>query len=245
MIKIENKMMGKKILFGLLFLNALLVSAQDFNKVDANGKKDGVWKGIYEPSKRPRYEGTFIHGKESGVFKFFDDTKKGDVVATRDFTANDGSSYTIFYDQNKNKVSEGKEIGKAHEGEWKYYHKTSKVVMTLENYKNGKLEGARSIYYPDSKIAEEMTYKNGLKEGVYKKYGQNAILLEQSVYKNSEYNGDATFYDAEGVLASKGKFLNGKKVGMWQFYTKGKLTKEVNMSDPKSNYQADSKPKMN
>ncbi|MNY80012.1 hypothetical protein D3C86_2208900 [compost metagenome] len=58
------------------------------------------------------------------------------------------------------------------------------------------------------------------------------------------YSGEAVFYDSDGVMASKGKFLNGKKVGMWQFFLKGKLTKEVNMSDPKSNYQADSKPKM-
>ncbi len=230
--------------FWILFLISTLAFSQDFNKVDSDGKKDGVWKGTYEPSKRPRYEGTFSHGKETGVFKFFDDTKKGDVIATRDFTENDGSSYTIFYDQNKNKVSEGKEVGKSREGEWKYYHKASKVVMTLEHYKNGKLEGTRSVYYPDAKIAEEMIYKNGSKEGIYKKYGQNAILLEQSTYKNNVYNGDAVFYDSNGVMASKGKFLNGKKVGMWQFYLGGKLTKEVNMSDPKSNYQADSKPKM-
>ncbi|WP_202701850.1 toxin-antitoxin system YwqK family antitoxin [Flavobacterium sp. UGB4466] len=236
-------MISKKIIAGLLLLNTFFAVAQEVNKSDANGKKDGVWKGIYEVSKRPRYEGTFSHGKETGVFKFFDDTKKGDVVATRDFTANDGSSYTIFYDQNKNKVSEGKEIGKSREGEWKYYHKASKAIMTLEKYKAGKLEGVRTVFYADSKIAEEMTYKEGLKEGVYKKYGQNGILLEQSTFKNNEYNGDAVFYDSDGVVASKGKFTRGKKSGMWQFYFKGKLTKEVNMSDPKSSYQADSKPK--
>ena len=106
-------MVCKKILLGLVLLNAFLVNAQTLNKLDADGKKDGLWKGTYEESKRARYEGTFSHGKETGVFKFFDDTKKGDVVATRDFTANDGSSFTIFYDQNKNKVSEGKEVGKA------------------------------------------------------------------------------------------------------------------------------------
>jgi len=236
-------MISKKIIAGLLLLNTFFAVAQEVNKLDSNGKKEGVWKGIYEVSKRPRYEGTFSHGKETGVFKFFDDTKKGDVVATRDFTANDGSSYTIFYDQNKNKVSEGKEIGKSREGEWKYYHKASKAIMTLEKYKAGKLEGVRTVFYADSKIAEEMTYKEGLKEGVYKKYGQNGILLEQSTFKNNEYNGDAVFYDSDGVVASKGKFTRGKKSGMWQFYFKGKLTKEVNMSDPKSSYQADSKPK--
>ncbi|MEP7094009.1 MAG: hypothetical protein ABI793_08115, partial [Flavobacterium sp.] len=214
--------------FWILFLISAMGFAQDFNKVDAKGKKDGLWKGTYEVSKRPRYEGTFNHGKETGIFKFFDDTKKGDIVATRDFSANDGSAYTIFYDQKKNKVSEGKVIGKNYEGEWKYYHKASIAVMTIENYKNGKLEGLRTVYYPNSKIAEEITYKNGLKDGIYKKTGQNGTLLEQSTYKNNEYNGDAVFYDSDGTVASKGKFLNGKKVGMWQFFNKGKLIKEVN-----------------
>jgi antitoxin component YwqK of YwqJK toxin-antitoxin module len=38
--------------------------------------------------------------------------------------------------------------------------------MTVENYKNGKLEGLRSVYYP-SKIAEEIIIET-IKEGVYK-----------------------------------------------------------------------------
>ena len=98
-------MISKKIILTFLFLSSFFLNAQtDVNKVDAAGKKDGLWKGTYTESKRPRYEGTFDHGKETGVFKFFDDTKKGDVIATRDFSANDGSSYTILYDQNKNKV---------------------------------------------------------------------------------------------------------------------------------------------
>lgn len=238
-------MISKKNIIALvLLLNVFLLSAQtDFNKLDAAGKKDGIWKGVYEPSKRPRYEGTFSSGKETGIFKFFDDTQKGDVIATRDFTANDGSSYTIFYDQKKNKVSEGKEVGKVREGEWKYYHKASTVIMTLENYKNGKLDGAKTVYYPNAKVAEEMTYKAGSREGIYKKTGQNGTLLEQTTFKNNDYNGDAVFYDVDGAVASKGKFVNGKKAGIWQFYLKGKLTKEVNMSDPKSSYKADSKAK--
>lgn len=235
-------MISKNIISGVLFLITLISNAQaESNKLDTAGKKDGLWKGTYAESKRPRYEGTFDHGKETGVFKFFDDTKKGDVIATRDFSANDGSSYTIFFDQNKNKVSEGKEVGKVRDGEWKYYHKASKVLMTVENYKNGKLEGLKTIYYPNAQVAEEMMYKNGLKEGAYKKMGVDGTLLEESNFKDNEYNGDAVFYDSDKSVASKGKFVNGKKAGMWQFYQKGKLVKEVNMSDPKNTNKASEK----
>jgi len=40
--------------------------------------------------------------------------------------------------------------------------------MTLENYKEGKLDGLRSVYYPDGKIAEETNYVKGIKQGAYK-----------------------------------------------------------------------------
>lgn len=227
-------MICKKILLGLLLLNALFINAQTVNKLDENGKKDGPWKGTYEESKRPRYEGTFNHGKETGVFKFYDDTKAASVIATRDFSANDGSAYTIFYDQAKNKVSEGKVVNKLFEGEWKYYHQASPTVMTIENYSKGKLNGLRPVFYPNGKIAEEMNYKDGLKEGSYKRYAENGNVLELLYYKNNEYNGDAIFNNSDGIVASKGKFVNGKKSGNWQFFEKGKLVKEINMSDPKN-----------
>ena len=52
-----------------LLLTSLSLYAQDFNKVDENGKKNGLWKGFHEGSKRPKYEGDFEHGKEIGTFK--------------------------------------------------------------------------------------------------------------------------------------------------------------------------------
>lgn len=227
-------------LIALFFLSTFYIQAQnDFNKLDANGKKDGLWKGFYKESKRLRYEGTFSHGKEVGLFKFFDDTKAGSVIATREFNPNDNSAYTTFYDQAKNKVSEGKVVNKLFEGEWKYYHQASQRIMTIENYKKGKLDGLRSVYYPNGKIAEETNYKNNLKNGSYKKYSLNGIVLEESNYKDDQYNGPAIFRDPNGNIVSKGNFSNGVKKGKWQFFEKGELVKEVNMS----NLKAESKSK--
>ncbi|MCG9791069.1 toxin-antitoxin system YwqK family antitoxin [Flavobacterium algicola] len=224
----------------MLMLSASILG-QSFNKIDSNGKKDGTWKGVYEDSKRPKYEGTFSHGKETGTFKFFDDTKVGSVIATREFSSVDGSAYTIFYDQVKNKVSEGKVLNKQFEGLWKYYHQASPIVMTTENYKNGKLEGVRSVFYLSGKIAEETNYKNGIKEGVYKKYSENDVVLEEVFYTAGQYNGKATYKEADGKIVSQGKYVNGKKVGIWQFYNDGKLSKEVNMNLPQSSKMNSSK----
>lgn len=224
--------MGYKLVFGFLLLASISMFAQaDYNKLDEKGNKNGTWKGIYEDTKNPKYEGTFEHGKEVGVFTFFDNTKTKRVIATREFNAKDNSAYTIMYDQLKNKVSEGKVVNKLPEGQWTYYHKASKSIMATENYSKGKLEGLRSVFYPNGKIAEEINYKNNLKNGTYKRYTESGIIIEESNYKNNEFDGLAIFRDPDdGNIVSKGKFVNGKKVGVWQFFEKGKLVKEKNMS---------------
>ena len=64
-------------LFLILFFQISALLAQvTTNQLDSDGKKNGLWRGYYEESKRLRYEGTFLHGKEVGVFKYFDDTPK-------------------------------------------------------------------------------------------------------------------------------------------------------------------------
>lgn len=221
------------IVFLFLFFGFTIQAQTDSNKLDENGKKEGLWKGFYPDSKRVRYQGTFSHGQEVGLFQFFDDTKLGSVIATREFNAKDNSCYTTFYDQKKNKVSEGKLVNRLNEGEWKYYHHASPVVMTTENYKNGKLEGLRSVFFLNGKLAEQAMYKNDLKNGLYKKFSEEGILYEESNYKDNEFDGLATFYDATGLIVSKGMFAKGKKVGMWDTYVNGKLVGPTNMNFPK------------
>lgn len=231
MIKIKFWVLNSILVF--LFSHAVMAQTE-YNKLDSKGKKQGIWKGIYPESKRPRYEGAFNHGKEIGVFNFFDDTNAQSIIATREFNSKDNSVYTIFYDQKKNKVSEGNQINRLYEGQWKYYHESSKEVMTIENYKNGKLEKLRSVFYPSTKIAEETNYVNGVKQGKYKKYSEkDGVVLEESYYKNGEFDGPAVYKDPLGNIVAQGKYVNGKKKGIWQFFENGKLVNEENMSKVK------------
>jgi antitoxin component YwqK of YwqJK toxin-antitoxin module len=218
-----------------LFLTTMAF-AQDFNKLDEKGLKQGTWKGIYEESKRPRYQGTFEHGKEIGLFKFFDDTKAGTIIATREFNAKDNSCYTTFFNQKSNKVSEGKVVNKKFDGEWKYYHENLPIIMTTEFYANGKLNGVRKVFYRNGNIAEETTYVNDVKEGNYKKYTENGVILEETIYKKGEYDGQAIFRGADNQISGQGLFKNGKKVGMWKILEEDKL-KNVNMNKQGKKFQ--------
>jgi antitoxin component YwqK of YwqJK toxin-antitoxin module len=98
-------------------------------------------------------------------------------------------------------------VNKVFEGLWKYYHYASPAVMTSENYKNGKLDGLRTVYFPNGKMAEQINYVNNLKEGVYKKYTENGIIIEESFFKNNE-------------------FTKGLKTGTWEVLENGKLVKK-------------------
>lgn len=219
--KIRQLAVNLVVVFILMF--SAMAQSQDINKVDDKGQKHGPWKGYYPESKRLKYEGTFDHGKETGVFTFFDDTKAQSVVATRDFSKGSNSAYTKFFDQKKNIVSEGNVVNKKFDGLWKFYHKESKTIMTEEHYRNGKLDGKRTVYYPDGKIAEVTNYKNGKKEGPYRKYTEKGTVLEETTYKNGIYEGSALFRDPEGNIVAKGNFKNGGKDGYWEFYEMGKL----------------------
>jgi hypothetical protein len=224
--------MNQIIKIAFLLYSVTFFAQNDINKFDENGKKIGLWKGVFEDTKRPRYEGTFDHGKEIGLFKFFDNTKASNLIATREFNSTDNSAFTIFYDANKNKISEGKVLNKLYEGLWIYYHKSSKLIMTSENYKNGKLDGTKTIYFKSGKVAEISNYKNGILDGIYIKNDESGVALEESFYVNGELNGITTYRAPDGLIVAKGKFRKGIKVGIWQFFENGKLESEDNYDQP-------------
>lgn len=217
-----------------LFITISAFAQDNFNKLDENGKKHGLWKGVHKESGRPRFEGTFEHGSESGTFTYIDDTKAKSVIATRTFSANGTVAYDVFYDQNKNIVSEGKTINKLKEGEWKYYHQASKSIQTSEFYSKGKLNGVRKVFYASGAIAEEANYVNDVKNGPYKKLTEKGIVLEESNYKNGQNNGNAIYRDAVGNVTAKGTYVDGLKKGKWQFYENGKLKSEQTLPVLKS-----------
>lgn len=225
-------MINRFIAFALLFFVSAGVFAQAVNQMDAAGKRHGVWKGTYEKSKKPRYEGTFDHGVETGTFKFFEDDKTSTLAATRTFAA-DGSCITAFFDAKGKKVSEGKEVNKLREGEWKFYTPDGKLLST-EPYVNGKIQGVRKVFFANGAIAEEAAYVNGVKEGVYKQYTEKGIVLEESTYKNDKLHGPVTFKNAHGDVVSKGQFADNKKTGKWQFFEKGKKVKEEDLTNKKT-----------
>ena len=216
-----------------IFCGMILSSAcaQDINQMDSNGERHGVWKKYFAGTKTLRYEGTFEHGKEVGVFKFYCQDCKGNPAIVKDFKE-DGSAWVQFY-AGKKLASEGKMIGKERDGEWVYFQKKSKDVMTREFYKNGMIEGVVTTYYPNGKITEETNYLKGLKEGANNYYSYDGVLLKKLQYKNDLLQGAARYFDAKGNVIIEGQYKNGQKHGLWKYYKNGQLEKEETF--PKTN----------
>lgn len=224
--------MKRYILALSLFVVSFGFAQETTNQLNKNGQKHGLWKGTYKESKRPRYEGTFDNGKEVGVFKFFDDTKNGKVIATRDFSKGDGGCYVTIFDRKGNKVSEGYvDKNGNNQGLWKYYHKESKKIMSEENYTSGKIHGKKLIYYKEGNLANEINYNNGVKEGLFLQYSKDGVILEEIPYKNNQFHGEVIYRNPKGQITAQGKYEHGIKKGIWKFYENGKLSKEVNAED--------------
>lgn len=213
------------ILFNIL-IGTSLCSQEEINQLDSNGKRHGVWKKAYPDSQQLRYEGEFNHGKEIGVFKFYCEEcgKQPSVVSM--FNEKDNSAWVQYFTIKGKLVSEGKMIDKEREGEWVAYHEKSKQVMSREFYKDGKLHGKQTTYYPDGKVTEEITYSNGIKEGENLYYSPEGVLIKKLQYRNDQLEGAATYYDAYGVVVIEGNYKQGKKHGLWKYYKNGQLEME-------------------
>ena len=217
----------------VLIATPAMFSQEDINKIDADGKRDGVWKKFYPGTKQLRYEGQFDHGKEVGTFKFYCQ-ECGTTPSTIKEFKGDGKTAKVSYFTAKGKlVSEGMMKGRDRVGEWVYYHEKSKRTMSKETYVAGKLDGLQITYYPDGKITEEITYANGVKQGENNYYSPESVLLKKLIYHNDKLHGPAEYYDANGNVTIKGYYKNGKKHGLWQYFKDGKVTLEETYPKPK------------
>ncbi len=202
------------------------------NQYDDDGKRHGEWRKNFEGTNQLRYEGQFEHGKEVGVFKFYQKVGKvSKLAATKEFNAVNNLANTIFYTLAGKVMSEGQMDGKNYVGKWVYYHKNSEQPMTIEHYNNqGQLHGMKSVYYITGQLSEEVNYENGKREGVEKHYALNGTMIQLYNYVNDELHGETKHYDDQNNLTIEGQYKNDKKVGVWNYYSNGKFVREKNWS---------------
>ena len=162
-------MMIKKFSLLLLFVFPLLAVAQ-INQKDANGKKHGQWIGNHENSTQKAYEGTFDHGKRTGLFYFY--YPNGKLKAAMLFSKNGTYAKAEMYFEDGTLIGKGNYVNEKKDSVWTYYGGTGYVRKT-ETWKNGKLDGKTTIYFEpqpgDTKmrVLQYFTYKDSVLNGEF------------------------------------------------------------------------------
>ena len=219
--------MQKLLVLLLMFLMTNLF-AQSINQFDENGKRHGKWEKKYEGTDKYRYQGEFNHGKEVGVFKFFHKESSGNHPSCiKEFTIDSDVVLVKYYSSRGAFLSEGKTKGKLRIGEWKSYERNSGVLVDIENYINGKLEGVKTSYYNDGKVLQTQEFKNDALHGKKIMFAPNGKISSEYNFVNGKSHGNFVEYDEDGNEKMTGKYDMNVPRGVWKYYTKGKLTESV------------------
>ena len=224
----------KKLLFIFtLFIGFLTVQSQDTNLLDSNGERHGYWKKDFK-NGRVRYQGTFDHGKEIGVFKFYSRVHSDQPIITKEFNTVDNKAIVKYYKYSGKIESEGAMQGKKRIGKWVYFHTDGKTIMQEEFYENGKLNGSYKTFFNNKKPTIITNYKNDKLSGNYKRYAVTGHLYQDLNYMDGMLNGEAIFYDKlTGEVQKKGTFKNDERVGTWSFNMDGEMVDVQEAFKPK------------
>jgi antitoxin component YwqK of YwqJK toxin-antitoxin module len=204
-----------------------VLMSQSFNQKDAQGNRNGQWRKFHEGTKQLRYEGTFVHGQEIGVFKFYDTDSGKQPSATKSYTAGSERIDVSYFRKGGTKLSEGQVKGRKKEGKWKYFHPDGITIMTIEYYKSDLLEGERTVYFANGQIAQKQTFVLGKEEGIDAHFSEKGIQLKMYTFQKGRLEGNSKIWNTDGNLLIEGRYKDNKKHGTWKYFVNGKLDKEL------------------
>ncbi|MCF2638407.1 hypothetical protein I6E31_00320 [Fusobacterium varium] len=98
-------------------------------------------------------------------------------------------------------------------------------VESIENFKNGKLNGEFKEFFEDGSLSQIGTFKNGEMKSIRVFYENGNLKFEQNLKdRKGRYKG----YYPNGQLEEEGEVFQGEKIGVWRYYNEeGKLSSEV------------------
>jgi antitoxin component YwqK of YwqJK toxin-antitoxin module len=210
-------MKENKFLYKIAFTLALCIGAslniEAQNKIDKDGLKTGIWKGVYENGKL-RYQGQFEADFPVGTFTYY--YNSGELKMTLTWINNFESQAKLYY-QNKELMAEGNYLNKKRTGNWITYG-ANKVKVTEGNYLSGKKYELWKTFYPNGKVSEEVNFEADLEEGDFKSYFETGELRQKAFYVDGYRSGKTTLYYGSGSVRIKGQFKKDVKDGIWVYY---------------------------
>lgn len=216
----------KRIVFILIcMLGVLGAFAQDSNKVDANGKKQGIWIKHWEHTGKKKSEGAYKAGKQVGLWRYY--YEQGELWIEVEFLADGITANMKMYHGNGKKAAEGLYVNQKKDGKW-YYYSIDSVKIGTEQYAKGVKSGTEEAFYLSGKMFEVTTWDKDKKNGMWKQWFENGVTKVDGAYKNDTLEGKVIYYYPNGKKQMEGTYVKGLRSGSFLFYdTSGKMVRTL------------------
>ncbi|MDA0972319.1 MAG: hypothetical protein O2867_01165 [Bacteroidetes bacterium] len=192
-------------------------SAQPFNVLDDQGRKQGDYKKFFEGTEQVFYIGQFKDDLPYGHFQYY--FREGGKKADMFYRPGGKDVFSITYYPAGGKMGEGKYISQAKDSVWNYYDEEQRLTST-EDWVNGKKSGVERVYFPTGILAEELYWKEDLRHGPWNQFFEDGKPYLKGNFVNDVYDGEMTFYFPNGKKEIYGKCVNGMREGTWWYYNK-------------------------
>ena len=96
-------------------------------------------------------------------------------------------------------------------------------VKSIENFKNGKLNGEFKEFFENGSLFQMGTFKNGDMKNIKVFYENGNLKFEQNL---KDRKGKYREYYPNGQLEIEGEVFQGDEIGLWKYYSEeGNLLK--------------------
>jgi uncharacterized protein len=200
-----------------------------YNKTGRNGE----WFTFYS---NDTLESRSFYADDLQAGREFNYTPDGKISGEEIFN-NDGKSIrSIAYDHSGTIVAD-----MDHELGAKIFeiHYPGGQIKDKISYCDNLLNGPRTSYFPNGKLASRSCYLYGKADSIFRTYDHHGNLTREFPYLFGQLNGQGRWYE-DGKLVYTADFENGQYQGKCTgYYTNGKVSREISFSDDERNGYAD------
>jgi len=122
------------------------------------------------------------------------------------------------------RITEKFAVNKENQKHGEYTSYINGAIITKAFYKNGKLNGKRTIYHSSGKVEIEESYVNDELHGTYISYHDNGNLAQEANYDNGTMQGILKSYYKDGKLKEEVTMVDNNENGPFkEFYPNGQV----------------------
>lgn len=179
------------------------------------GERHGPWVEYNTTSGRKVSEGSYEHGKETGVWTRW--SLAGAVRLQERYRDGQREGEYVEWHQNGRQRQQGTYGAGRKHGVWTTWSEDG-VVIEKVTYDMGVEHGSVERFHPGGKPRERGSHDKGKKTGVWETWHEDGVLRWRGQYVNGKPHGPWVIRDEDGRVA-RGPYVDGARHGAWKLET--------------------------